>query len=69
MPAYRRPPVKVGLHAAVDLLRAARSDLAMPEDDPVARGQQRSALLRVDAALHAAQRAVGAPARANDSRE
>lgn len=57
------------LHAAIDLLRAAHNDLAMPEDDPVARGQQRSAVLRVDAALHAAQRAVGAAARANDSRE
>ena len=57
------------LHAAIDLLRAARNDLAMSEDDPVARGQQRSALLRVDAALHAAQRTVGAVRRADDSRE
>jgi len=57
------------LRAAVDLLRAAHADLALPEDDPVARGQQHAALLRVDAALHAAQRAVGAVERAQDSRE
>jgi hypothetical protein len=57
------------LHAAIDLLRAAHNDLALPEDDPVARGQQHAALLRVDAALHAAQRAIGAGERAQDSRE
>ncbi|MDP9125956.1 MAG: hypothetical protein M3N82_15390 [Pseudomonadota bacterium] len=57
------------LHAAIDLLRAARNDLAMPEDDPIARGQQHAALLRVDASLHAAQRAIGAAERAQDSRE
>ena len=57
------------LHAAIDLLRAAHNDLAMPEDDPGARAQQHAALLRVDAALHAAQRAVGAAERAQDSRE
>jgi hypothetical protein len=57
------------LRAAIDLLHAAHNDLAMPEDDPGARGQQHAALLRVDAALHAAQRAVGAGERAQDSRE
>jgi len=57
------------LRAAIDLLRAAHNDLAMPEDDPVARGQQRAALLRLDASLHAAQRAIGAAERAQDSRE
>ena len=57
------------LHAAIDLLRAAHNDLALPEDDPVARGQQHAALLRVDAAPHAAQRATGAADRAQDSRE
>ena len=57
------------LHAAIDLLRAAHNDLSMPEDDPVARGQQHASLLRIDAALHAAQRAVGAVERAQDSRE
>lgn len=64
------PPTYSGrLHAAIDLLRAARTDLALPEDDPVARAQQHSALLRLDAALHAAQRAIGAADRAEDSRE
>ena len=57
------------LHAAIDLLRAAHNDLAMPEDDPAARAQQHAALLRVDASLHAAQRAVGAAERAHDDRE
>jgi hypothetical protein len=57
------------LHAAIDLLRAARADLALPEDDPMARNQQKLALLRVDAALHAAERAVGAVRRLDDSRE
>jgi len=57
------------LHAAIDLLHAAHNDLALPEDDPVARNQQRLATLRVDAALHAAERAVGAARRAADSRE
>ena len=57
------------LHAAIDLLPAAHADLAMPDDDPVARGQHRMALLHVDAALHSAQRAVGAARRADDSRE
>ena len=57
------------LRAAIDLLRAAHNDLAMPEDDPVARAQQHAALLRVDASLHAAQRAVGAAERAQDNRE
>jgi hypothetical protein len=57
------------LRAAIDLLRAAHDDLAMPEDDPVARAQQHAALLRIDASLHAAQRAVGAAERAQDSRE
>lgn len=57
------------LRAAIDLLRAARNDLAMPEDDQIARGQQHAAFLRIDAALHAAQRAIGATERAQDSRE
>lgn len=57
------------LHAALDLLRAARNDLALPEDDPLARNQQKLAILRVDAALHAAERAIGAVRRLDDSRE
>lgn len=64
------PPAYDGrLHAAIDLLHAAHDDLALPEDDPAARNQQRLAVLRVDAALHAAERAVGAVRRLNDSRE
>ena len=64
------PPAYDGrLHAAIDLLRAARADLALPEDDPMARNQQRLAILRVDAALHAAERAVGAARRVEDSRQ
>lgn len=64
------PPAYDGrLHAAIDLLRAAHNDLALPEDDPAARNQQRLAILRVDAALHAAERAVGAARRVEDSRE
>lgn len=57
------------LHAAIDLLRAARTDLALPEDDPMALRQQKLAILRVDAALHAAERAIGAVRRLDDSRE
>jgi hypothetical protein len=57
------------LHAAIELLRAARADLALPEDDPMARNQQKLAILRVDAALHAAERAVGAVRRLDESRE
>jgi len=57
------------LRAAIELLRAARADLSLPEDDPAARGHQRMALLRVDAAMHAADRAVNAARRAEDARE
>jgi hypothetical protein len=64
------PPAYDGrLHAAIDLLRAAHNDLALPEDDPMARNQQKLALLRVDAALHAAERAVNVVRRLDDSRE
>ena len=64
------PPAYDGrLHAAIDLLHAAHNDLALPEDDPMARNQQKLALLRVDAALHAAERAVNVVRRLDDSRE
>ena len=64
------PPAYDGrLHAAIDLLRAAHADLALPEDDPMALNQQRLAILRVDAALHATQRAIGAARRVEDSRQ
>ena len=57
------------LHAAMDLVRRARSDIAMPEDDPNARGQQGLALLHLDAALHAADRAFNAVRQIDDRRE
>jgi hypothetical protein len=64
------PPAYDGrLHAALDLLHAAHNDLSLPEDDPAARFQQRLATLRVDAAIHATERALGAARRVEDSRE
>ena len=59
-----RPPVDVPtregqLHAVVDLLRKARDDIARPEDDPQARRLQQDGLAHVDAALYAAERAIG----------
>lgn len=72
--AYQ-PPVDADLdrpgrlHAADDLLKKARQDIAQPEDDPVARGRQRVALLHIDAALHAADRAFKAVHRIEQERE
>ena len=63
------PSYEGRLHAAMDLLRKARADLALPEDDPRARAQQRLSILHVDAALHAADRAIHAVHRFNDARE
>lgn len=62
--AVDRVPVDTGthegrLHAAVDLLRKAREDIARPEDDPRARRFQESGLAQVDAAIFAAERAIG----------
>lgn len=69
-PPADAPPAYDGrLRAAIDLLRAAHNDLALPEDDPAARDHQRLAIFRVDAALHAAERAVGAARRVEHSRE
>lgn len=56
------------LHAAIDLLRKAREDVARQEDDPAARGQQRMSLLHIDAVIHASDRAVNG-VRRNDQRE
>jgi len=63
-PAQDRVPVDTGthegrLHAAVDLLRKARDDIARPEDDPRARRFQENGLAQVDAAIFAAERAIG----------
>jgi len=46
------------LHATVDLLRKAHSDVAREEDDPRSRGFQQRGLQHVDAALNTAQRAI-----------
>lgn len=46
------------LHATVDLLKRARADVARTEDNPSARGPQRLAILHIDAAIHAAERAI-----------
>lgn len=47
------------LHATVDLLRKAHSDVAREEDDPRSRGFQQRGLQHVDAALDTAQHAMG----------
>ena len=57
------------LHAAMDLLKRARADVAHPEDDPQAQRLQHVALLHIDAALHAADRAMHAVRRYDDKRE
>ena len=56
------------LHAAIDLMRRARADIARQEDDPRSRAFQEHGLAHVDAALDAAQHAVG-DARHGDRRE
>lgn len=53
----------------MDLLRKARADLALAEDDPRARALQRLSILHVDAAIHAADRAIHAVRRFEDSPE
>ena len=63
-PVEDRVPADAGthegrLHAAVDLLRKAREDIARPEDDPRARRFQENGLAQVDAAIFAAERAIG----------
>lgn len=47
------------LHAAVDLLRKVRSDVAREEDDPRSRVFQQRGLAHVDVALNVAQHAIG----------
>ncbi len=47
------------LHAAIDLMRRARADIARAEDDPRSRTFQQHGLSHVDAALDAARHAVG----------
>ena len=57
------------LHATVDLLRKAHADVAREEDDPRSRPFQQRGLAHVDAALDAAQHAIGEVRRRNDRRE
>ena len=57
------------LHATVDLLKKAHSDVAREEDDPRSRAFQQRGLQHVDAALGAAQHAIGDVRRRNDRRE
>ena len=47
------------LHAAIDLLRQVRSDVAREEDDLRSRPFQQRGLAHVDVALNAAQHAIG----------
>lgn len=56
------------LHAAVDLLRKAHADVAREEDDARSRPFQQRGLAHVDAALQAAQQAIG-EVRRHDRRE
>ncbi len=46
------------LHKAVEILRKVHSDVKREEDDPSARGLQRRAVLHIDAALSATNRAI-----------
>jgi hypothetical protein len=70
-----RPPADVALpregrlHATVDLLRKVRADVAREEDDPRSRPFQQRGLAHVDAALDAAQHAIGDVRRRDTKRE
>ena len=58
-PADAWLPREGRLHAAIDLLRQVRSDVAREEDDPRSRPFQQRGLAHVDVALNAAQHAIG----------
>jgi hypothetical protein len=47
------------LHKALDVLRKVRSDVAREEDDPATRGLRDRAVVHIDGAIHAAERAIG----------
>jgi hypothetical protein len=47
------------LHKAAELLRKVHGDVAREEDDPMTRGLRNRAVMHVDEALHATQRAIG----------
>jgi len=53
------PPERAGrLHRALDILQQVRADVAREEDDPYTRGLRDRAVLHVDEAIHATQRAL-----------
>jgi hypothetical protein len=62
-------PPEGRLHAAVDLIRRAQSDVAREEDDPRSRGAQQRGLAHLDAALGAANHAIEDVRRRHDRRE
>ena len=70
-----RPPVDVALpregrlHVTVDLLRKVHADVAREEDDPRSRQLQQRGLAHVDAAIDAAQHAIGDVRRRDSSKE
>jgi hypothetical protein len=47
------------LHKAAELLRKVHSDVAREEDDPMTRGLRNRAVMHIDEALHATERAIG----------
>lgn len=67
-PADVALPREGRLHATVDLLRKVHSDVAREEDDPRSRPFQQHGLAHIDAALNAAQHAIG-DVRRSDRRE
>jgi hypothetical protein len=47
------------LHKAAELLRKVHGDVAREEDDPMTRGLRNRAVMHIDEALHATERAIG----------
>jgi len=47
------------LHRAAELLRKVHGDVAREEDDPMTRGLRNRAVMHIDEALHATERAIG----------
>ena len=53
------PPERAGrLRRALEILQQVRSDVAREEDDPYTRGLRNRAVMHVDEAIHATQRAL-----------
>ncbi len=68
-PPDARLPREGRLHAAVDLMQKARSDVAREEDDPRSRSLQRDGIGHLVAALNAARHGIGDARRRDDRRE